>query len=138
MTVLIILFIISANILGVGFNLLKELYGVANNLMSANVKEKPPLCEIIYLVAGLILAVVGAILYYQVCAATIENIIIPHRPVDEPVPYGIGMILTSLIFTGGCTTALLIVEGKAGKIITATTITLLVTYLALKAQMILP
>ena len=73
---------------------------------------------------------------------TIEDIIVPHDPVEVPFLYGISMILLSLVFTGGIAAVFgwmdMSDEEKFPKICMAATVVLLVIYLFLKVQMVLP
>lgn len=88
-------------------------------------------------------------MFYQICAAAMDKIIVPRHPVEEPVPYGIGMIIISLFFAGGLLGSFLALENiekdeysrmkslfSKGSIIASAV--LFVTYLILKGMMILP
>lgn len=138
MTVLGILFFISLSILSVGAGSIGELYRATNSAIVY--KEKPPQQIIICIVACVILGIAGAVLYYHVCAATIEDIIKPRHPVESPIRYGIGMLLTSAVFTGGFVSVDFLREGEGGVFKTGMSITvvILVVYLLLKSQMVLP
>jgi hypothetical protein len=145
MTALGILFIISGNIIYVGLVALKAFFEELFFLISRQVpyQKKHDTQIIMFPLLGFIVGIIGAILYYQVCAATIKNILMPHHPVEEPVPYGISMILISLVFSGGFATAASIGEGKGTSVIwikgpVVVAVIVLVVYLLLKAPMILP
>lgn len=145
MTALGILFLISGNIIYLGLVAFKaffeELYYIISKQFSSY--KKPDIQNIILSLVGFIVGIVGAILYYQVCAATIRNILMPRHPVEEPVPYGISMILISLVFAGGFATAASIGEGKETSVIwikgpVIVAVIVLIIYLILKAPMVLP
>lgn len=145
MTALGILFLISGNIIYLGLVALKAFFEECYYIISEKFSsyKKPDTQKIILSLVGFIVGIIGAILYYQVCEATIKNILIPHHPVEEPVPYGISMILISLIFAGGFFTAASIGEGKKTSVIwtkgpVIVAVIILVVYLLLKAPMILP
>lgn len=151
MTTLVILAIVAANIFYFGIHAIKAIYEEINDMLAKSSSEirKPAILEIVYSAAGAVLGIIGAILCYQICAATIKNIVIPHHPVEEPIPYGISMIIVSLIFAGGflaCSSAieslslsrLHIQEKKGITFCLITSALLLVVYLVLKGMMILP
>lgn len=141
MIVLGILFYLSLCILYGGGKLLLKIYETLNEYMSFRDKEYPlSLLGTIALIASTVLAIVGAILYYHVCVATIEDIVKPHHPVEAPVPYGIAMILTSLVFTGSIASIIGVTETeeKFFKFCMAATFALLIVYLLLKSIMVLP
>lgn len=142
MKTLLVLFIISASLIFVGCIALKATFEEIVDAIYMKIKTKgSELVGIVVLlsIVSLIFGIIGAVLYYQVCAATIEDIVKPRHPVEEPIPYGIGMIITSLLFAGGFAGSACVREKsiKFIKPIIITAIILLPIYLILKAQMIL-
>lgn len=144
MTILAILFFFSLGFLSWGFTAVKATYEELNALMTKIDTEKWELStkQINFCVIGLIVGVIGAVLYYQVGAATIEDIVTPRNPVENPIPYGIALIISSIIFSGGlfCIPSALEEDTKFDFIkvcLTAATV-LLVIYLVLKSFMVLP
>ena len=140
-----ILFWISLSILYGGFSLLKEIYEGVNEWItdvSRGRSEGISGRGLVFLLTGAPLAIYGAYLYYQVCARTIEDILVPHDPVEVPYLYGISMLLLSLVFTGGIATTVgctrMDSEGMFAKISMAASVVLLILYLFLKGQMVLP
>lgn len=144
MTALKILFFLSLSFLSFGFIAIKDGYKLVNDLITKfdTGNGKLSAKQIGFCVMGLIFGIVGAVLYYQVGTATIEDIVTPRHPVENPVLYGIGLIISSIIFTGGlfCVPSALEEDTKFDFIkvcLTVVTI-LLIAYLVLKALMILP
>lgn len=143
MTAFVILFIVSISFIVLGFRLLRTIYEDINlSLVRSSLKSKNSQLILISICGvGIFLGIIGAVLYYQVCAAAIENVIKPHHPVEEPYQYGIEMLMTSLIFVGGMATSgsVLENEGKTTlKVFLIGSISLLLIYLFLKGLMILP
>ncbi len=144
MTGLNILFFVSITILFFGFASLKEIYEWLNRLMARQGRSgdyiKPSRKAILIMLIGGILIILGAVLYYFVCVATIDDIVRPRHPVESPIPYGIAMVVTSLVFTGGgiCCISAMETDGKVTKMIMIVTIVILIVYLLLKAFRILP
>lgn len=148
MTILAVLFLISTSILYLGLIAIRGAFETLMLFVSEHPTsdEKPNAETIMYSVAGFIIGVIGGILYYQVCASTVRNILLPRHPVEEPVLFGISMILTSIIFAGGLFTVPSFGEtfgpGRTnviwmkGPVIIAFIV--LVIYLILKVPMILP
>ena len=140
MTAFVILVIIALNFLVVGFSLLKECFGIVCDMMSSSSSDDEKLSaqEILFAVIGFILAIVGAVLFYKVCAASVTDIILPHHPVENPVTYGIGAIISSLIFAGGMAcTEVALEEKKYYKVIASIVVVVLIVYLILKNMLIL-
>ena len=96
--------------------------------------------EVLMMIVGGILGFLGAVLYYMVCAATVEDIISPNNPENSSIPYGISMVMTSLIFTGGFGVCDFVIEdeGKAKNISLGATVFILIAYLLLKVSRVLP
>ena len=149
MIILGLLFILSLNVLFIGFNLLKDIYETLNNdrlvipkMSGISQEERKEFILIIAcIVVSAVFAIIAAVQYYKICIATIEDIITPRHPVENPVIYGISMIIISLIFTGGVVGAISstdVIIKKYPRIVIITTMILLIIYLILKAQMILP
>lgn len=151
MKTFVILAIVAINFILAGFKFIKGIYEELNDLMSmpSSEKRKPSLTEILFCVGGAVFGIIGAVLFYQICAAAMDKIIVPRHPVEEPVPYGIGMIIISLFFAGGLLGSFLTLENiekdeysrmkslfSKGSIIASAV--LFVTYLILKGMMILP
>ena len=151
MKTFVILAIVAINFILAGFKFIKGIYEELNDLMSMKNKKKrmPSLTEILFCVGGAVFGIIGAVLFYQICAAAMDKIIVPRHPVEEPVPYGIGMIIISLFFAGGLLGSFLALENiekdeysrmkslfSKGSIIASAV--LFVTYLILKGMMILP
>lgn len=144
MTGLVIFFLVSLSILSLGFSMLKEIYLGLNGAMAkrhhAEDYIQPTTKEIILMVVGIVLGIVGAVLYYLVCAATVEDIIVPHDPVESPTVYGIALVMTSLIFSGGFAVCDFVMEDerRARQVAAATSIVVLMVYLLLKVSRVLP
>ena len=151
MKTFVILAIVAINFILAGFKFIKGIYEELNDLMSmpSSEKRKSSLTEILFCVGGAVFGIIGAVLFYQICAAAMDKIIVPRHPVEEPVPYGIGMIIISLFFAGGLLGSFLALENiekdeysrmkslfSKGSIIASAV--LFVTYLILKGMMILP
>ena len=131
------------------------IYETTNKLISSHDSGKIqdisdiPKATFLYVGIGIILAVIGAILYYKVFTASITDIIQPHHPVENPITYGIGMIITSLIFSFGLSGSVVALEdgvdddyydnGKSIGILISYAIisVVLIVYLILKSMLIL-
>ena len=144
MTGLIIFFLVSLSILSWGFSALKEIYLGLNGAMAkrhhAEDYIQPTMKEIILMVGGIVFGVVGAVLYYLVCAATVEDIIKPRNPVESPTAYGIALVMTSLVFSGGFAVCDFVMEDerRARQVAAATSIVVLMVDLLLKVSRVLP
>ncbi len=150
MKTLVILFIVSANFLFVGFKFIQGIYEEVNDRLSMRRSEKEKITQRqkVYIAAGVAFAIIGAVLYYFVCASTIKDIAAVKHPVEEPIPYGISAIITSIIFAGGLFNVMnsFELEGDCfydnkNRIISIGFIVLavlLVVYLVLKGTMVLP
>lgn len=146
MTTLVILFIVSANFLVVGFHIIKSIYEEINDRLSMKRSEREKFTQQQkgYFAAGTAFAIIGAVLYYFVCASTIKDIAAVKHPVEEPIPYGISAIITSIIFAGGLFNIICTFELDADSKVRIVKIgfivlsVLLVVYLALKGAMVLP
>lgn len=144
MTGLVVFFLVSLTILSLGFSMLKEIYLGLNGAMSRrhHIQDyiQPTTKEIILMVVGIVIGIVGAVLYFLVCAATIEDIIMPHNPVESPTAYGIALVMTSLIFSGGFGVSVFVMddERKSVQVAGAVSIVVLIVYLLLKVSRVLP
>lgn len=149
MTTLVILFIVSANFLFIGFKIIQDIYEEVNDRLSMQRSERQKITQRqkVYIAAGAAFAIIGAVLYYFVCAATIKDIAAVKHPVEEPVPYGISAIITSIIFAGGLFNVINTFEldddydNRKTRIVQISFIVLavlLVVYLVLKGVMVLP
>ena len=149
MTTLIILIILSIDIIYFGLKFIKVIYEDVNNMFARGSfqRSKPTMIHIIYFFVSAFLGIIGAVLYYWVIVATITDIVIPRYPVEEPLPYGISLIIVSLIFAGGWATFMIVVKNVNDSlfykkllvnICMIAFIVLLVVYLPLKSMMILP
>lgn len=140
-TTLVILFIVSLNLVYFFFPMVKELFESVNDYFSGRTAsdEKLSKKETTYVGGGIVLAIVSIILYYKVLEATVKNIIIPKRPVEEPLNYGIAMIVVSLIVCGTAISIMLFLEKKRnGKGFLIAAIIILLVYLLLKSNYVLP
>lgn len=146
MITLVILFIISANFLVIGFHAIKDIFEEVYDRLSRtqSQKDKFSQSEKVYFALGTAIAIIGAVLYYYVCASTIKNIVAVRHPVEEPIPFGISAIITSIFFAGGLFNVMCTFEldtdrkKRIVQILFIALVVLLVAYLVLKAAMILP
>lgn len=140
MTAFVILVIIALNFIVVGLHLIKECFEAFCDLMSSSTSddEKLTMQEVLIAIIGGILAIIGAVLFYQVCAASITDIVKPRHPVENPITYGIGAIISSLIFAGGwACTELSLEKWKYNKVIAGIVVVVLIVYLTLRNMLIL-
>ena len=136
-------FMFSLCILYLGLRFIKDIYKSINYLLAieSSRRKDVPLLLVSYLIIGAFLIVFGAVFYYQVCAATIEDLLKPRYPVEEPILYGIAKIITSLIFPGGVFTMMSIFENEKESLIKfflISSVVIFVVYLVLRGMMVLP
>jgi len=143
MTALFILFILSLNLVYFVWASIKEIAGYIYFLISPSScpsGEKITKQESLLAVAGFALEAIGVYLYYKVCAETVTDILSIKHPVENPVLYGVALLVTSLICAGGAVAVLTAIDQKskvsAGFSIAACIV--LIVYIILKAPMILP
>lgn len=143
MLVLSILFIISFSFIIIGFRLLRTIYQDSGSLWDLPFSSftKSEWKDLGICLTGIILAIIGAVLYYQICDAAIGNFKLLRAFAKEYYPFGIGMILASLVFVGGLATSgsLLENEGpKTTKVLLIGTVSILLVFLILKGLAVLP
>lgn len=143
MLVFSILFLISFSFIVIGFRLLRTIYEDSGSLSDLPFSSltKSEWKDLGICLTGIILAIIGAVLYYQVCAAAIDNLNLPRAFAEKYYLYGIGMVLASLVFVGGLATSgsLLENEGpKTTKVFLIGTVLILLVFLMLKGLAILP
>lgn len=143
MTGLIIFFLVSLSIISPCCSMLKDIYEGLNAAMSrrghAEDYKQPTRQEVLMMIVGGILGILGAVLYCFVCAAILEDIILPSNT-DSSIRYGISLVMTSLIFTGGFGVCDFVMEdeGKAKNISLVASVLILIIYLLLKVSGVLP
>ncbi len=143
MKTLAVLFLFSLGIIYWGFVAIKEVIEEINYRLkqSSSIIEKSSPKKIVYCVIGVVLGIVGAVFYYKMCVAGVEHFLDIRDPVEEPVPYGIGFIVCSLIFSGGLFGVARILDGEnetlSSKIAIITAIVSLAVYITLRMLMII-
>ncbi len=143
MLVFTILFIISFSFIIIGFRLLSTVYKEIGNLWDLPFSSltKSEWKDLGIWLAGIIVAIIGSVLYYQVCAAAIDNLNLPRALTEEYYLFGVGMVLASLVFFGGFATSVGILENERRKTIQLFfigSVSILLIYLILKGLAILP